>query len=247
MKPHTMESIFQIKSVTDYENNPKHVEMHNKFCRLQFVRNTVYLTVSLTAKTASEFNESVLKLWGTSNLTNEVCMKGNLMTIKTLNSVYMLEFITELPVEKVTLPRPSLENREMAILFYYDLEKTAKSTEAFYKKDNEIYKINPCIHLGMFVDSILYKSHGLCDVRLLVERKYCYSIYHWSDNVHKLCFYNVNLSRLLIETGQEKLIVPPKEMKFLTYSDKNHKAMEGLLSPDAVNGKNIFNVVTDGE
>lgn len=109
----------------------------------------------------------------------------------------------------------------------------------FRAADGTLTVVEPTVHLGMVEDSILVTdwSGGAVDFRYF-PRNNCIEPYHISDGLETIKVKN--LGGQSAGFGKEKKAVscPPGEVTVIPARDHDE---EGLFSPDAVNGKGLYN------
>lgn len=103
--------------------------------------------------------------------------------------------------------------------------------------------VEPCSHLGMIQDSILYRKFGdddmAFDFRYFPERDYEMETYSWSDNIKhavikNICDFPIKFNGDEIASGETKV-----------FTQEGH--FESLISPDCYNGKSFFGGVLEDE
>lgn len=105
--------------------------------------------------------------------------------------------------------------------------------KAYFKYNDELFRLNGRCHSGMFKDSYLYTKGGIVDFRHYEFGWRSFNTYHISDTVERLAVNNISGVVMLID-GKEYPV--GKTISYITQD--NHE--EGLISPDAVNGKSMF-------
>ena len=102
-----------------------------------------------------------------------------------------------------------------------------------FKYLDGVHRISSREHLGMFVDSYLYCLSGVVDFRHYAFCGGQVNTYHMSDSIKRLVVNNiggkpVTIDKKVYESGTTITCV----------TEENHP--EGLVSPDAFNGKSMF-------
>lgn len=98
----------------------------------------------------------------------------------------------------------------------------------------EIYVVKKSVHVGMFQDSVLITDweHGLVDYRYFPHGDSGIETYHWSDGLNSIWVNNTGNRHI----DFDGTIVPAKTCAII----KKGNQREGLISPDAVNGKSLL-------
>jgi len=110
--------------------------------------------------------------------------------------------------------------------------------EAYFKdKDEVIEPIRVNTHIGTIQDSILVTDFlkGLCDWRIF-PNVFCVQPYHWSDGLDAVHIDNVG-ENFMFKGSQKDILCESGKVTVIKHEDY---VGEGLLSPDAVNGKCVF-------
>lgn len=107
--------------------------------------------------------------------------------------------------------------------------------KAYFKSNNKVEMCNVDVHLGMFQDSVLVSLLGKVDFRYFP--KIPCEVYHWSDGLSDVKIKNAGSEDIAFGRLQKRLYIKKGEIRSL---DRNLFAMEGLFSPDCVNGKSIL-------
>lgn len=114
------------------------------------------------------------------------------------------------------------------------LEVTANNVYlGYFKKKNKVYCIEPCCHSGMFQDSIIINKTGVVDYRYF-PRGCCMETYHISDNIKRLIIKNIGSTVVTLDNREYQ----PDTVTTVCVNEDYYQ--EGLISPDLVNGKNVF-------
>ncbi len=95
--------------------------------------------------------------------------------------------------------------------------------------------VKPYLHSGMFQDSVIY-ANGLLDFRYFPGFNRMES-YHWNQTIQNIYIENC-LNKPITFNG---IVIEPNEVEHV----RNTERMEGLFSPDSVDGSNIFTVNRD--
>lgn len=109
--------------------------------------------------------------------------------------------------------------------------------EAYFKSEEDVVQMPVRVHTGTFQDSIYVSDYatGLCDWRIF-PNVFCVQPYHWSDNIQAVHINNVGDEFYFKGTSRE-ILCKSGEVTVIKHEDY---VGEGLLSPDAVNGKCVF-------
>lgn len=102
-----------------------------------------------------------------------------------------------------------------------------------FKYQGRVHRLSSQIHMGMFKDSYLYQLSGVVDFR---HYEFCggqVNTYHMSDSIKRLVVNNIGSRPVTIDG-----IVYEHGMTATCVTEENHP--EGLVSPDAFNGKGLF-------
>lgn len=102
-----------------------------------------------------------------------------------------------------------------------------------FKYTDGIHRISSRCHSGMFVDSYLYVLAGVVDFRHYAFTNGEVSTYHMSDSIKRLVVNNIGSRPVTID---KKMYESGTTITCVT--EENHP--EGLVSPDAFNGKSMF-------
>jgi hypothetical protein len=138
--------------------------------------------------------------------------------------------------DKLTYADSIIDNNELYL-------QMIGSTVAFsaFKQDNEIKIIEHTVHIGNYTDSVLVTDFetGIVDFRYfdygdLIEP------YHWSDNLNAIKIENIGGIPLVYETSKSSITC---EIGVITTIGNDNTGDEGLISPDAVNGKSMFTLM----
>lgn len=114
------------------------------------------------------------------------------------------------------------------------LEVTANNVYLGYFKDkNRVYCIEPYCHSGMFQDSVLIKKAGVVDYRYF-PYGCMMETYHISDNIKRLVIKNIGSTVVTLDKREYQ----PDTVTTVCITKDYYQ--EGLISPDLVNGKNVF-------
>lgn len=111
-------------------------------------------------------------------------------------------------------------------------------TEAYFKKeDGDVVSIPISVHVGMWQDSIIIADYdtGLCDWRIWPSFLHV-EPYHWSDHLEAVHIENVGEDFVFKGSTREIVCKAGK----VTVIKSEEYTEEGLLSPDAVNGKGLY-------
>lgn len=120
----------------------------------------------------------------------------------------------------------------------YLLQYGVLTREAYFKSaDGKVINIPITSHIGMFQDSYLVTDfdNGLVDFRYY-DNLWGIEPYHWSDGLEAIRIENVG--RTDIEFYADTKIIC--KIGEVTTIEKRQYSGEGLISPDAVNGKNAL-------
>lgn len=103
----------------------------------------------------------------------------------------------------------------------------------YFKNKDKVYCIEPYCHSGMFQDSIIINKTGVVDYRYF---PYYYSMqtYHISDNIKRLVIKNIGSKVVTLDNREYQ----PDTVTTVCVNEDYYQ--EGLISPDVVNGKNVF-------
>lgn len=107
-----------------------------------------------------------------------------------------------------------------------------------FKHTDGVHRISSRCHSGMFVDSYLYTLAGVVDFRHYAFTNGEVSTYHMSDSIKRLVVNNIGSRPVTID---KKVYESGTTITCVT--EENHP--EGLVSPDAFNGKSVFNNLQD--
>ncbi|MCM1217832.1 MAG: hypothetical protein NC548_25350 [Lachnospiraceae bacterium] len=108
---------------------------------------------------------------------------------------------------------------------------------AYFKtNENSIIPIQADVHGGMMKDSIILAEAGVCDWRIYASLLSA-RLYHWSDNIGAVHIENVGNDFWFLGFGEGGLCCKSGEV---TLIKKGEYMEEGLVSPDAFNGKSVF-------
>ena len=99
-----------------------------------------------------------------------------------------------------------------------------------FKYLDGVHRVSSRIHSGMFVDSYLYCISGVVDFRHYAFCGGTVSTYHMSDSIKRLVVSNIGSRPVTID---KKVYESGTTITCVT--EENHP--EGLVSPDAFNGK----------
>ncbi|MBU5473576.1 hypothetical protein [Roseburia sp. MSJ-14] len=99
-----------------------------------------------------------------------------------------------------------------------------------FKYLDGVHRVSSRIHSGMFVDSYLYCISGVVDFRHYAFCGGIVSTYHMSDSIKRLVVNNIGSRPVTID---KKVYESGTTITCVT--EENHP--EGLVSPDAFNGK----------
>ena len=102
-----------------------------------------------------------------------------------------------------------------------------------FKYLDGVHRISSRCHLGMFVDSYLYVLSGVVDFRHYAFCGGQVNTYHMSDSIKRLVVNNIGSRPVTID---KKVYESGTTITCVT--EENHP--EGLVSPDAFNGKSMF-------
>jgi hypothetical protein len=123
----------------------------------------------------------------------------------------------------------ALENGDLYLRFIGNV-----TARAVFKEDDKVYDIQGYTHTGMFQDSVLLHDLKHVDYRYFPMGYNCIKTYHRSDGIERFIVKNIGASWINFDG---KRIDPGNE---LVISVNEHNYIEGLLSPDFVNGKSAF-------
>lgn len=117
--------------------------------------------------------------------------------------------------------------------FYMELSSVSISNTYFKYKD-KVLKVRGYCHVGMFVDSFLYRIPGVVDFRHYEFDFNGTTTYHISDTIKRLVVKNIHTQPVQIDN----VVYPAGQTTITCITEENHQ--EGLISPDCVNGKSVF-------
>lgn len=119
---------------------------------------------------------------------------------------------------------------------YIEVSNVGCGNKLAYHIGDDTGVIEPCVHVGMFQDSVLYMKYREPDDDFALDFRYfpkglgdSMETYSWSDNIARAvikndCDYVIKFNHEMIEVGETKIFTPA------THS-------QGLISPDCFNGK----------
>lgn len=115
--------------------------------------------------------------------------------------------------------------------------------KAVFKNSGGIYEIKPRLHVGMFQDSVLITDfeYGTVDFRFF-PNNISMEPYHWSDNLEKIHIRNIGKRDFMFLATDKNIVCKAGE---ITEIAKEEYSGEGLISPDAVNGKSLLSDMTE--
>ncbi len=118
------------------------------------------------------------------------------------------------------------------------------SRKTYFKKDGELIYLPTGYHCGMFQDSYLFRKFDVVDVRYM-DHTDAIQFYHVSDGVERVCI-KCNSTNTFTITGVGKEIqIEPEDMEIKYLTTEN--CLEGLFSPDCVNGKSALSRRIDND
>lgn len=120
----------------------------------------------------------------------------------------------------------------------YLLQYGVLTREAYFKSaDGKVTKIDVSLHSGTFQDSYLVTDFqgGKVDFRYF-DKLYGIEPYHWSDNLEAIKIENLGKIDIRFYADTEILCKTGE----ITTIESRQFSGEGLISPDAVNGKSAF-------
>lgn len=118
----------------------------------------------------------------------------------------------------------------------YVIIQGTDARRAYWKaSDGSIIEIPIDYHLGMFQDSILITDYELGQVDFRYFPKWStIEPYHWSDGLEAVWLDNMSDENVEFEGTKERILCPGRQCVRIP---QGAYTGEGLMSPDAVNGK----------
>jgi hypothetical protein len=170
----------------------------------------------------------------------DICTEDDEFLFKTKESLKMLgvdpSFIDDIKssvvdgkTQELNEIASTLENGDLYLRFIGNV-----TARAVFKEDDKVYDIQGYTHTGMFQDSVLLHDLKHVDYRYFPMGYNCIKTYHRSDGIERFIVKNIGASWINFDG---KRIDPGNE---LVISVNEHNYIEGLLSPDFVNGKSAF-------
>lgn len=109
--------------------------------------------------------------------------------------------------------------------------------KAYWKK-NEMRTIEVRAHIGMFQDSYLVMDYDKKEVDFrYFDELFGIRPYHYSDGLNGILIDNIGSSDIGFTSGEYFVSCKTGE---ITTIGSEHFNEEGLVTPDIVNGKNVF-------
>lgn len=107
---------------------------------------------------------------------------------------------------------------------------------AYMKEGGSIHELRVLVHTGMFQDSVLCRKGGIADFRYFPKGfiQPEIEIYHVSSNIERIHIFNQGNAGILFNNKVKC------ESQTVTVVEKQDFGGEGLLSPDAYDGKCLF-------
>lgn len=108
-----------------------------------------------------------------------------------------------------------------------------------FKYEDKVHRLSNQIHMGMFKDSYLYQLSGIVDFRHYEFIGGSVNTYHMSDSIKRLVVNNIGSRPVTIDN-----VVYKHGVTVTLVTEENHP--EGLISPDAFNGKSLLSDFMEG-
>lgn len=108
----------------------------------------------------------------------------------------------------------------------------------FCTPQGEVVGIEPTVHLGTYQDSVLVTDWkgGTVDFRYF-PKTCLMEPYHVSDGLETIKVRNLGARDVYFGKSERQVTCPAGQLTAIPAAEHDH---EGLFSPDAVNGKNVF-------
>lgn len=108
-----------------------------------------------------------------------------------------------------------------------------------FKYEDKVHRLSSQRHMGMFKDSYLYQLSGIVDFRHYEFIGGSVNTYHMSDSIKRLVVNNIGCRPVTIDN-----IIYKHGVNVTRVTEENHP--EGLISPDAFNGKSLLSDFMEG-
>lgn len=131
----------------------------------------------------------------------------------------------------------ALRDRELLLAMKDDSMYGMMVKQALFKIDGTVREISPCVHTGMFQDSVLITDWEKGEVDFRYFPNGMIEPYHWSDGLDAVVVRNVCGYDISFEGTDGKIKCPAGED---TRIESASYRGEGLFSPDVVNGKSML-------
>lgn len=144
-------------------------------------------------------------------------LDNRMLVITTNNTIYTFEYLRdyeEKPAYK--LFNVPLKTKEMLIILS-DSGSTAIGIVE-YKKGNKLCTIEPNIHLGMFVDTLLFMDKNI-DIRFYV-RNMGLEFYSWSGDIEKIHFLNLKDIELDVKYCENKVLLTKGKLETIVKDEE---------------------------
>lgn len=121
---------------------------------------------------------------------------------------------------------------------YLEVSNVDVGNKLAYHLGNYLGVVEPCLHSGMFHDSVLYMKYRSEEEDCTLDFRYFpmtfggMETYSWSDNIQNAVIKN-DMQDIIIFNNEE---IAPGETKIFTQTTHS----QGLFSPDCYNGKSVF-------
>ena len=212
-------------------------------CPLKYMRTNLYVDV------LQEYKEELVHIADDSKncLDRIIAASAKLATKKNLDEDFVkyILALTEIGQHEIA-EKQRIENKRLISIvkqyedsIYLEVSNVGDGNKLAYHLGDYHGLVEPCLHSGMFQDSILYMKYQKKEDDCALDFRYfprgfgSMETYSWLENIQKAVIKN-DMQDVIIFNHEE---IAPGETKIFT--PKTHT--QGLFSPDCYNGKSVFN------